>query len=415
MKSTALILPALLAGADARYHHRQLHNLSPRDIVFLGPAGICPAFPITTVQLQPIYYSEYIPYNTIIDPFRNGHPITITNAPTTIITGDYLTSTIYPTPTSGQATIPGSSNNVQPTGPASSIIIPVSSTPSAPSIPASIGPPFGNTTTTQIATSALVISSATNNGQPTLASTGSAAVVSSFSVATASSQSAATATITGQVSPLTFGQGLPAGQVSNLDPGTFIFLAMASAGPQVKRDVEKRQQFAGAASASAAVVIDFNPALPPATPSAFNCDRATTYNLINGILSRGNTALNKVQGSTEAILGTVIDTSLITVSVTFSINNGFLRWNTPDVGSAVFYNCAGIVYAGFPNVRVGGCFQIVVGAVAGSACRDLVSLTRSVSSPFTNPFTQPSSMFQCLCTVYMLISLQLFLRYQRRV
>ena len=66
-------------------------SLAARDIVALGPQGICPAIPETLYELQPIYYSSFFPRNTLIDPLHDGHFIRITNAPTAFILQTYIT------------------------------------------------------------------------------------------------------------------------------------------------------------------------------------------------------------------------------------------------------------------------------------------------------------------------------------
>lgn len=71
-------------------------------------SGSCPVIPTTTVEIQPVYYSEVFPYNTIIDPFRNGTLFTVQHAPTTVAISAYLTSTIYPGTTTSSAAITSS-------------------------------------------------------------------------------------------------------------------------------------------------------------------------------------------------------------------------------------------------------------------------------------------------------------------
>jgi hypothetical protein len=58
--------------------------------------GSCPLLPITTVEVQPVYYSEHIPYNTVIDPLRNGTQLTISYAPTDVVVTGYVTTTVLP-------------------------------------------------------------------------------------------------------------------------------------------------------------------------------------------------------------------------------------------------------------------------------------------------------------------------------
>ncbi|KAJ9606819.1 hypothetical protein H2200_008829 [Cladophialophora chaetospira] len=62
-----------------------------------GLNDTCSPSETATVEVQPVYFSGYILENTIIDPFHNGHALTITNAPTVVITTSYLTTLLPPT------------------------------------------------------------------------------------------------------------------------------------------------------------------------------------------------------------------------------------------------------------------------------------------------------------------------------
>jgi hypothetical protein len=46
--------------------------------------------------VQPVYFSDFIPTNTIFDPFHNGYLVTVTNAPTVLVIVAYVTSVITP-------------------------------------------------------------------------------------------------------------------------------------------------------------------------------------------------------------------------------------------------------------------------------------------------------------------------------
>jgi hypothetical protein len=72
-------------------------RLAPRDIVNVDPSGTCPAIPTVTVELQPAYYSRTFSFPTIIYPFRDSRPLTVSAVPTTVIVTYYISHTIYPT------------------------------------------------------------------------------------------------------------------------------------------------------------------------------------------------------------------------------------------------------------------------------------------------------------------------------
>lgn len=73
-------------------------------IVPYGPSGTCPAAETTTFEVHPVYFCDFIPINTIIDPFRDGHEITVTNAPTVLVILSYITTIITPTKSLGGPT-----------------------------------------------------------------------------------------------------------------------------------------------------------------------------------------------------------------------------------------------------------------------------------------------------------------------
>ncbi|KPI44289.1 uncharacterized protein AB675_8730 [Cyphellophora attinorum] len=83
MKSLALQLLFAIAALC-----RDPCGLARRDTIVI--------LTVVTVIVQPVYYSELIPSNTVIDPFRNGHFVTVTNAPTNVI----ILSALYTTITS---------------------------------------------------------------------------------------------------------------------------------------------------------------------------------------------------------------------------------------------------------------------------------------------------------------------------
>lgn len=146
-------------------------------------------------------------------------------------------------------------------------------------------------------------------------------------------------------------------------------------------------QASATATGSAAAVVDLAPSqqtnatsLPPD-----ECDSATPFNLVNGSLSGGNFTLSKQFGSTEALFGAVTDPNATVVNVTFTLIDGILSWDTPDLGVASFYYCFGGLYAGFSDLPPGqeGCESITIGAIAGEICSAFIAQTRAVRSDFT--------------------------------
>ena len=88
-----IMLPCifLVAAITTRLAAGVPDNLSARDVVALGPQGVCPAIQETLYELRPIYYSSFFLRNTLIDPLHDGHFIRITNAPTAFILQTYIT------------------------------------------------------------------------------------------------------------------------------------------------------------------------------------------------------------------------------------------------------------------------------------------------------------------------------------
>ena len=84
--------PLTLVLASAAIHH----SANADSTLAFGPSGVCPATPLTTVEILPVYYSNYFPGETAIDVFGDGNTINI-YGPTTIITTGTVTVTGSPT------------------------------------------------------------------------------------------------------------------------------------------------------------------------------------------------------------------------------------------------------------------------------------------------------------------------------
>src|SRR5256885_12730890 len=72
------------------------HSANAASTLTFGPSGVCPAPSVTTVVIQPLYYSNYFPGETIINVFGDGNTKNI-YGPTTIITTSMVTVTGAPT------------------------------------------------------------------------------------------------------------------------------------------------------------------------------------------------------------------------------------------------------------------------------------------------------------------------------
>jgi hypothetical protein len=68
---------------------KHLHPRRPEE-----PSMTCPSTSTLAFTVQPVLFSGFVAHNTIFDPFRDGHLVTVTNAPTTLITQSFLTRSI---------------------------------------------------------------------------------------------------------------------------------------------------------------------------------------------------------------------------------------------------------------------------------------------------------------------------------
>jgi hypothetical protein len=80
--------PIALFLASAAIHH----SANAASALVSGPSGVCPAPPVTTVEIIPVYYSSYFAAETAIDILGNGNTINV-YGPTTIVTTVTVTVT----------------------------------------------------------------------------------------------------------------------------------------------------------------------------------------------------------------------------------------------------------------------------------------------------------------------------------
>ena len=286
-----LLLLTLLVTHVSPYHpHR--HQL--RLPAAYGMNGTCPAVGTTTFEIQPVYYSDFIPTNTIID--LDDSLIAVTNAPTVLIIHAYVTTTITPSHTSvsppliililgangtatrGQTAAPtsvavspaSSSVQLQPQTTASTLSsqTPTSSPlawspmsysntvyPSSTSdveLPSSDSTDLipGATDESSIATSetSIVPDESSISGPPITASTEKVSLSSSspsftVSVNGPAATSMVTPAMTTTLPPLTIGVGIPGGVITSLPASSRILLAFNDANviPAGRGVIDRRQ------------------------------------------------------------------------------------------------------------------------------------------------------------------------------
>lgn len=335
MRSFAVQAVALAAGASA-------HALRARDIASVDANGaVCPAVPTTTVQIQPVFYSEYIPYNIVIDPFRNGHPITVSNAPTVVVTATQLTTTITPVTTPTSSTTGSGVSSTTGTGSVSG-----TATSSGSTITST---PSGFTTTSALPTTGYFNSSS-----------------------------------------LTFGAGLPSGSYTDLPTETYVALAIATPGGGFRKRGEQDLVRRIEATATPCVAVNLSPSSVSGGVSQDQCDQSTPLNLIGGKLVQNGRAVAKASGEKFALIG-FGNAGFNTVDIVWSLINGVLSWVTDD-GTAIFYDCSGSLYAAFDDETHPGCTVVDLGAIAGSACVDHIKGNGGTPNPsFTDPASTASS------------------------
>ncbi|KAI1618853.1 hypothetical protein EDD36DRAFT_414511 [Exophiala viscosa] len=365
-----------------------------RDLVevIYGPQGVCSISGTVLVEKQPVYYSEYINGNTVIDPFHDGHPITITDAPTVIVVLSYITTTVTP-PTNGAGPI-------------------LTSTPTS--------------SMNQITSSPGMSSMTSSLSTGSASSTGLASSVNSPSVPTSTQTSASgpsstpVTSSTPTIAALAIGQDFPAGIVTSLPSGSNLILALANLNAQRMRVLRRQDSDSAAATAAVSAppiaVVDLSPtntldASASAVPtgqnsvSEDNCDSASPLGLVNGsLLTSGSAAIAKPLGASSAALAPLaFNASVDQVNTGFSFDDGILQWNTDDVGEASFYSCDGVIWAGFPDppTDAGTCEPVVVGAIGAQACAARIEADGGTVNPdLTAPVADDGDSSSTTSTVY---------------
>lgn len=231
----------------------------------------------------------------------------------------------------------------------------------------------------------------------TLPSTSQNAASSNIGSASSGTTTAPTSILT-TVAPTTttgsglfIGQGLPAGTVNDLANSQFVFLAFTNtpaptAGLRKRGDNIVRQAQDNAVSPLA--LVNLGVGLVGGF-SQDDCDASSPLLLQAGSLVQYDKAVAKESSQTIAELGFLSDPTG-SVNQTFSLVNGFLEWNSPDLGPATFYDCTGRFFAAF-GAPLPSCVEIQVGAIDGQACVDRVRQTRVPNPDFTAPIYIPTS------------------------
>lgn len=419
--SLHLLAPFLfLCVVESRYEYAHLADRA--KVVPYGPNGTCPVAGTTTFEVRPVYFSDFIPTNTIIDPFQDGHPVTVTNAPTVLVILSYVTTIITPTilpgsltaqPTAFSNTATASSILSQQSPSASatvSTVLPFSSSVSN-IILSTLQSGAGQTSPATSRTEGEAISTSINlqtisftrtTGAPpqTTVSSPNAEISTSQITSDISPHAELSTSITSSITlpPLTIGAGIPAGVVTSLPSSSPILLAVddlrVDRQPRwahLKRQNMMLDQAPAVTSASAISVVNLAIATSPGTASTSisngeytlppdNCDDATPFILSDGLLLHDDAPVGKMFGTTTALLGTLDDDAPPdNVNRTFSLVDGYLQWQTDDVGPAMFYSCDGVLWAGFPSPPAIRCTEVSVGAMAAQECVSRVQETAVVN------------------------------------
>ncbi|KAK5062729.1 hypothetical protein LTR84_004803 [Exophiala bonariae] len=339
-----------MVGRDlTRLPRRGMIEADRAKIVPYGPNGTCPAAQTTTFEVRPLYFSDFIPTNTIIDPFRDGHQVTVTNAPTVVVILSYITTTITPTnspvnPTPrptiiSSAASSGPNNHSPSTFSPLSTTLPVSSSSSvsekyssAPQPDSDQNPPVLSGLVGGASSTSRNLETTSFTPTPGISLLGTPAstnaeIPSSQITLASSLDSELSTSVPTQITlpPLTIGAGIPAGFVTSLPSSSPILLALDDL--QIDRQPHwahfKRQntmpdQAPAVTSASTISVVNLATATSPGTATTSvsngeytlppdNCDDATPFILSDGLLLHNGAPVGKFFGATTALLGTLDD------------------------------------------------------------------------------------------------------------
>ncbi|KPI35458.1 uncharacterized protein AB675_11734 [Cyphellophora attinorum] len=375
-------LPFVVTAVDAVQHRNYHDRLHKRNAIVVDGSGICPAPSVTTVlEVQAAYYHEPFPYNTAIEPFRNGIAFTVSNAPTDVTVTGYVTGTRVETHSPSPDISPSSTgpavNTISVSGPGSLLNSEISSPTAAEAQSSSIRNAPRSSSTSQIP-------------QALSASSLDPTQTTSQSVTVADLTSVEQTTPTPTLETLRIGLGLPSGTVSDLPSGSFLLLAFTSLPPAAARrdkrnandanvmtqrpakELERRQE----STADPVFAADLaNPTGSPDAPGRDNCDDSTPMILQRGSLLNSGSAIAKLPDESMPLLGFLVDDPVDEVNTTFALIDGFLSWITPSNEVADFFSCSGSLIAAFGDEVPDSCTPVIVGAINGTACSRVVAQT----------------------------------------
>ncbi|KAL2425532.1 hypothetical protein ABEF91_008153 [Exophiala dermatitidis] len=349
-----------------------------------GPAGPCPAPLVTSVIVQPVYYSSFFQSaSQIVNVFGNGETINIGNAPTTYIQNTYITTTIISTVTTTNATSSGPL-----VGPGSASTTGSSSGPSG-TITTSASYGSSSASTTGFSMTPTSSSLATTSGYPTAPPTIYSTVAPPMTtptpqptlLSTSVDSQGNTVTVTVVQPTFTLGEGLQSGVQTDIPATSPVMVGIAFGGPGAK---VKRQEPTAAPSSTLDGPQPAGLLQGENGGSGNNCGFATRWYLRNGMLLAGNESVGR--NFSDFYVPITPQPYINDVNTTFFFSDGILGWNSTDRGPATFYQCGdGLVYAGFPYPPRSDCYVVTLGGIAAAACPvDYTNSAVDVSSSTTS-------------------------------
>ncbi|EXJ94745.1 hypothetical protein A1O1_03142 [Capronia coronata CBS 617.96] len=334
--------------------------------VTYGPGGPCSAPLVTSVIVQPVYYSSFFQSaSQIVNIFGNGETITIGNAPTTYIQNTYITTTIVSTvttminPSSLSSSVSGTSSTTTSGSDIGPVTTSALSSSSGSTSLSSITPTPSSITTTM-------------SGYPTAPPTIYSTVAPPITIptpqpvllSTSVDSQGNTVTVTVTQPTFTLGEGLQSGVQTKIPATSPVLVGIAFGGPGAK---VKRQAPTAAPSSTLDGPQPAGLLQGDDGGSGNNCGFATRWYLSEGMLLAGNDSVGRNFSDFYARI--TPQPWVNDVDTTFYFNDGILGWNSSDQGPATFYQCGdSLVYAGFPYPPREDCYVVTLGGIAAAAC-----------------------------------------------
>ena len=118
--------------------------------------------------------------------------------------------------------------------------------------------------------------------------------------------------------------------------------------PRAKRLRRQLSQVDASAAASPVREVDLEMSVTPSDGIGLDhCDFSSPLLLKSGTLLQDDATFGKDLGALTALLWFSNNHSDNEVNTTYSLFDGFLRWDTADAGSASFYRCGENLFASF--------------------------------------------------------------------